>query len=544
MRGHENIVPSVMTSYLDFRDRQACFSRMDEQAFDLAVIGAGITGAGIARDAALRGLSVALIEAGDIASGTSSRSSKMIHGGLRYLAHGDIALVREAALERQTLRRIAPHLTRYSEFIVPGPKSVVTKMRAGLTAFERLGGVAKSERHRVVSGEELRGLEPLIDADRYAGAVIYPEFLTNDARLTLANVRSAVEAGAVVLTHAPVVRIISQGGQASGVECRGALPGETLGATVSARTVVNAAGPWVDAVRSLEAPGSAPQLTLTKGIHIVVRHETLPVRRCTLTIGADKRPVFAVPVQDMTYIGTTDTFYPDAEVWPRIDRNDVDYLLDAIASTFSAPRIDDADVVAMWAGVRPLVAQAGKKPSEISRKDETWIGPSGVRSIAGGKLTAYRKMAERVVDDVVKDLRIRADKCSTDERPLVGGDVVLADAAAALPARIAVQEAKRLAELYGSEATDVAAEIASEEAAISAEVAQAVQREGALCLDDYWVRRSARAWFSGDPVGESLDQAGIAMAPLLGWDDSRLAAEIQRCRALHAEARSCLATPD
>lgn len=519
-----------MTPYLDQRDRQGTFAAVDGQQFDLIVIGAGITGAGVARDAALRGLSVALIEAADIASGTSSRSSKMIHGGLRYLAQGDVNLVREAASERQVLRRIAPHLARMSTFYIPGSVGGTTKMRAGLATFERLGKVPKAERHEVLDEAELLEREPTIKPGRFASAVAYPEFLTNDARLTLANVRSAAAAGAAVLTHAPVQQVLVEQGRAVGVVCEGSLPGETVGAVLRGQVVVNAAGPWVDAIRALEDEAAPGRLTITKGIHVVLPHDRLPVRDTVTTVGRDKRPVFAVRVGPITYLGTTDTFYPADDLWPTIERSDVDYLFDAIADTFAGPRLEPGDVVSMWAGIRPLIAQQGKKPSEISRRDEVWTGPAGVLSIAGGKLTAYRTMAERVVDSVVEQLGVSASACRTADDPLVGGGGDLSAVGRAV-------NDGRLIELWGDEAAAIVADGGD----VAAEVRHAVLREGALRLEDYWVRRAARAWFTLDPIGPALDQAAAEMAALLDWNRDRTAAEIEHCRSIHTSALACLA---
>jgi glycerol-3-phosphate dehydrogenase len=535
-------VPVPVTGSLDLRDRPSAFARLDEGDFDVVVIGAGITGAGVARDAALRGLRVALVEARDVASGTSSRSSKMIHGGLRYLAQGDVALVREAATERQVLRRIAPHLTRLSPFVMPGSRRAITTVRAGLVAFERLGRVPKAERHRTLDGDELLELEPTLARDRFPSGVVYPEFLTNDARLTLANVRSAVAAGAVVVTHAPATRIlVGSNGRADGVEVQGALPGESLRAVARTRMVVNAAGPWVDAVRALEEPACPGRLALTKGIHVVVRHDRLPVRDTVITLGPDQRPVFAVHAGPVTYLGTTDTFYASPDEWPTIDRSDVEYLFDAMARTFDGDRLAAEDVISMWAGVRPLIAPEsddGAAPSELSRKDETWVGPAGVVSVAGGKLTAYRAMAQRVVDHLVAELGTGATRCRTADVSLVGGDVEVEDLVAELAGPLDGDEerARRLVELWGAEAERIVADGGD----LDAEVRHAVLHEGALRLEDVWFRRCARAWFTLDPVGADLDRAGATMAGLLGWSGDRLADEVDACRRIHADALRCL----
>jgi glycerol-3-phosphate dehydrogenase len=498
---------------LDLRNREALFADLESRVFDVAVIGGGITGAGVARDAAMRGLSVALVEAHDFASGTSSRSSKMIHGGLRYLAQGDLALVHEAASERKIVQAIAPHLARETPFVIPARNAgAIAKLRAGLWTFEKLGGVPKRRRHEVWSLADLKAREPAILADGLAGAVVYPEYLTDDARLTLANIRSAAVAGAIVASYASVAAILVENGRASGVEVVETLPGAPgRRARLAARIVVNAAGPWVDAIRALESGDAAPRLSLTRGVHLVVPHAELPVNRTVIMTASDRRSVFAVPRGPVAYVGTTDTFHPHAETWPPVTAEDVDYLIATAARTFSTPPLTRADVVSVWSGVRPLVGEAGKSASDISRRDELWTGPAGVISIAGGKLTAYRRMAQRVVNEVETALGHKPRPCRTADEPLVGGD-----------------EASDIANVPGGPA---------------GQAAYAVTHEGALTLEDYWVRRSARAWFDLDAGMAALEPAAQAMAPLLGWSDARQAEEIAACRAIHARDMSSFLPP-
>ncbi|HEX7761949.1 MAG TPA: glycerol-3-phosphate dehydrogenase/oxidase [Caulobacteraceae bacterium] len=519
---------------LDLRNRDALFDALEAQTFDVAVIGGGITGAGVARDAAMRGLKVALIEARDFASGTSSRSSKMIHGGLRYLPMGDLALVREAASERKIVQAIAPHLARETPFVIPAKNAaVIAKLRAGLWTFEKLGGVPKARKHEVWSQAQLRAREPAIAADDLSGAVVYPEYLTDDARLTLANIRDAAAHGALVVNYANAASLVVEGGRAVGIEVVDALPGQegaARRARLAAHLIVNAAGPWVDAVRALESPGATPRLKLTKGVHLVVARERLPVDRTVILPAADRRSVFAVPKGAATYIGTTDTFYPAADLWPAITAEDADYLLDAAARRFVTARLTHADITSAWSGVRPLVGEEGKSASEISRKDELWTGPAGVLAIAGGKLTAYRKMAERVVDQIEETLGRKPTPCRTDKEPLSGGDVVVETAVASLlAAGLDDLAAQRLVGLYGSEAEALV--VAGGD--VAAETRHAVEVEGALTLEDYWVRRSARAWF--DPAGGTavLADAADAMAPLLGWSDGEQARQVAACRTIY-----------
>jgi glycerol-3-phosphate dehydrogenase len=516
---------------LDLRDRNAVFAALEATTFDVAVIGGGITGAGIARDCAMRGLSVALVEARDFGSGTSSRSSKMIHGGLRYLAQGDLGLVREAASERKAVQAIAPHLAREILFVIPARSAAtIAKLRAGLWTFEKLGGVPKSRAHELWSRAELAAKEPALRTDDLSGAVAYPEYLTDDARLTLANVRSAAAHGAAVANYARAERIVTEDGKAVGLEVVETLPGVgERRAHVRARIIVNAAGPWVDTVRALEDPAAPRRLALARGIHLVVLHDRLPVAHTIVTPASDRRSVYAVPRGEVTYIGTTDTFHPEPETWPPVTGEDADYLFDAMTVRVGGPRLSASDVVAAWSGVRPLVAQEGKSASDISRKDEVWSGPEGVVSIAGGKLTAYRRMAERVSDMVEERLGRRPSPCRTETEPLPGGQVDPASMRRQLEALgAAPAEAERLTGLYGAEALEVGV------AGPVSEAARAVVHEGALTLEDYWLRRSVRGLFTADGGQAALEPAARAMAPLLGWSEARIAEEISACRAVRA----------
>jgi glycerol-3-phosphate dehydrogenase len=509
---------------LDFRDRDGVFAAREAQTFDVIVIGGGVTGAGVARDAAMRGLTVALVEARDFASGTSSKSSKMIHGGLRYMAQGDLGLVHEAASERKAVERIAPHLTRQTPFVIPAKNAAVTaKLRAGLWAFEKLGGVPKDRRHEVWGKKELQAKEPALDARELSGAVVYPEYLTDDAKLTVANVRSAQANGAVVASYAPVLELIVESGKAVGVVVGDGLAEGAARARVKSKAIVNAAGPWVDALRKVEDPSAASQLKLSKGVHLVFDKARLPIERTIIIPAGDRRSVFVVPKGAFTYLGTTDTFYPETSYWPRITGEDVAYLLAAANARFAIPALTPADVKAAWSGTRPLVAEEGKSPSEISRKDEVWTGSAGVIAIAGGKLTAYRQMAERVVDLAEEALGRSPRPATTAETPLVTGDVD--------PKAMAARTDDRLVALYGSEAPEAAGGPATE-------ARHAVLKEGALKLEDWWARRSARAWFDAEGGMAALAPAAAEMAGLLRWDAARTDAEIAACRAIRAESLS------
>ncbi len=525
------------TSDLDLRDRAKLFSALGTDTFDVAVIGGGITGAGIARDAAMRGLSVALLEARDFAAGTSSRSSKLVHGGIRYLAQGDMALVREAALERKTVRNIAPHLAQRTLFIVPARnKAAIAKFRAGLWTYEKLGSVEADDRHQLWNAARLAREEPVLATQDLAGAIVYPEYITDDGRLTLANARSAAEHGAIVANYAEVTAIECANGIARALTVTDRT-NEGITAHVKARVIVNAAGPWADHIRKLERADADSRLALTKGVHVVVSRERLPINNTVTMTAADKRGVFIVPRGRVAYLGTTDTFYPDSTYWPSITADDIDYLLATANRVFKTAPLERNDVIGLWSGIRPLIAEAGaKSPSEISRRDEVMESPAGIVTIAGGKLTAYRRMAERIVDLCVKRLGRNAPGSTTAQVALPGG--ALHEPLDALTRRLVdggldLPQAQRLTMLYGTEAESVAAGVA-------AEARHAVLKEGALTLEDYWIRRSARARFDLDNGLAALQPAADAIAPLLGWSKVEVDRQIESCRALRDAERAPL----
>ena len=514
-------------------DRAASLGALSDQCFDLLVIGGGITGAGVARDAAMRGLSVALIEAQDLASGTSSRSSKMIHGGLRYLVAGDVAVVKESASERATLHRIAPHLAQKTPYVIP-TSSVRSKLilRAALWAYERLGGVERADYHEVWSKAELAEKEPLIERSRLNGAVVYPEFLTDDSRLTVATVRSAIDHGATVATYVKATNIRKE--QTFSIDAASTLPGETSELTISARAVVNAAGPWVDQVCDLEQP-QPPRLALSRGVHLVFNHADLPVRNTVVMRTPDARRIFAVPLGQYTYIGTTDDYHPEHEYWPPVTDQDVTYLLATTQRAMPQATLSPDRIVSVWSGIRPLVGDgSGRASKELSRKDEVWTSPSGLLSVGGGKLSAYRAMAERVVDTVIENHGFTAKPCVTADVPLPGGGVKVPPSDLT---GVGDVQAERLARLYGAEAPSLLGNTGCDEL-VKAEVQQAVQKEGALRLEDYWARRSSRAWFDEGAGVPILNQAATAMTELLGWDDTRKAMEIENCRDIDRASRA------
>jgi len=527
--------------------RSESMDRLERGQFDCLVIGGGISGAGVARAAAQRGQSVALLEASDFASGTSSRSSKLIHGGLRYLAMGDIDLVRTTALERKEIHRLAPHLADPRWVVVPArSRAGLLKFRTGITAYEKLGAVAREDRHRNWYADELEREEPLVDRSEYAQACVYREYLTDDAHLVLATLRSAVTLGAEVLNHAPVDVIVREAGVAAGVEAECAFTGRRI--RVRSRCVVNAGGPWVEAVRRLEDPAASPLLHLSKGVHVVVPAARLPVNHILILATRDRRSVFLVRRGDVVFVGTTDTSYPGgAAAWPEITGDDVDYLLEPLARDLACEPVQRKDVVCAWAGLRPLIAEPGKRPHEISRRDEIMLGPARVVTLAGGKLTGFRPMAQATVAKA-------AEVCGLDlapvpaeaEEPLpggdLGGDLAAFEASLGREFGLSATVASRLARLYGSEARDVARAgpepLVAGGPVLASEVAWSALVEGAATVEDVIYRRIRNALFIPEAREASLLPIADRLAGLLGWSDERKRGEVDRARArLDADLR-------
>ena len=519
-------------------ERARAMDALEREHFDLAIVGGGITGAGVAREAALRGLRVALFEAEDFAAGTSSRSSKLIHGGLRYLALGDVGLVRESALERKVIFRLAPHLAERRWMVLPvRSRTALLKFRAAITTYEKLGAVERDDLHQNWGVDELERHEPALDRSEWRYACAYREYLTDDARLVLANLRAAAGRGALALNRAGVSAISVENGRASGVTVRCRLTDREL--HVRARCVVNAAGAWVEAVRRLEDPDAQKLLHLSKGVHVGVPASRLPVRNLLLLATDDRRGIFALRRDEIVFIGTTDTTYRSgAELWPRVTRADVEYLLAPLSRYFTDAKLEPDEVRTAWAGLRPLVAEPGKPPTDISRKDEILIGRAGVVTVAGGKLTGYRPMAERTLERVAQVLGRTLPELG-EGPPLPGGDF-----SGELPALAASLErsrgvtracAQHLARLYGAEAERVL-ELGAEPLAPGAPVAAgevdwAVRHEAAATVEDVLYRRTRVALFEPEARSSIAEPLAQRMAVLCGWSAEKTAAELARARA-------------
>lgn len=405
-----------------FEQRPKILLTLDRYHFDVLVIGGGITGAGIALDAASRGLSVALVEMQDFAAGTSSRSTKLVHGGLRYLKQLEVGVVAEVGREREIVYENAVHVTTPEKMLLPlfkkGSYSPLTTSLA-LKLYDRLANVKKEERRTMLDAEQTLKLEPLLKKQDLLGAGYYVEYRTDDARLTMEVLKKAVENKAICINYAKVTDFIYEGKTIIGAHVRDDISGVTI--DVHATQIVNATGPWVDEVRGHDAIHNNKKLHLTKGVHIVLDQHIFPLQQAIYFDTQDKRMIFAIPRDGKTYVGTTDTFYDADPQHPVVTQEDVTYLINAIHNMFPDVVVSVQDVESTWAGVRPLIYEEGKEPSEISRKDEIWTAPSGLMTIAGGKLTGYRKMAENVVDKIVKTHDFKhSEACSTKQQSLSG----------------------------------------------------------------------------------------------------------------------------
>ncbi len=404
--------------------RQSTIDKLSDE-YDLMVVGGGITGAGVALDAAKRGLKTLLIDKSDFASGTSSKSTKLVHGGLRYLKSGEIKLVSSVGKERAVVYRNAPHIVTPQKMLLPMIKNGYFKpllTRIGLNIYDFIAGVKKTERNIFMSKEETLRIEPNLKDYYLVGGALYYEYKCSDSRLVIEVCKTAEEYGATVLNYVECKDWIYDNSTISGALVTDRLSGDVH--AVSAKSVVNATGPWIDRLRERDNSINNKRMHLTKGVHIVFSKEDLPVNNALYFDVSDGRMVFVIPRQDTVYVGTTDTDYHDDIDEIKITQQDIDYLCMAVNNQLNI-KVNSGNVKYSWVGLRCLMAVKGKKTSALSRKDEVFMSNSGLISIAGGKLTGYRLMAKKVVDMVSKRLnkryKIQYKECSTKDTRLSGG---------------------------------------------------------------------------------------------------------------------------
>ncbi len=531
--------------------RADALRRLADEEFDVLVVGGGITGVGVALDAASRGLRTALVEKGDFASGTSSKSSKMIHGGLRYLQQREFRLVYENLAERQRLLDNAPHLVSPLPFLIPlfGRDGVVSKTVArsyatALWMYDLTGGLRIGERHRDVSKEEALALLPTLSTDHLVAGFLYFDARADDARLTLAVARTAAfEFGAAIANYTPVVRLTKGGdGSANGAVVRPVPDDETSEFPIRARVVVNASGVWADAVRALDEGRDPHAIRPAKGVHVTVPASRLPCDiAAVIPVPKDKRSIFVVswPETDLVYLGTTDTDYTGPLDDPSCTPEDVDYLLDA-ANAITTSHLTRADVTGVWAGLRPLLAPPAKgghvseRTADLSRRHTVSTSSDGLVTVTGGKLTTYRKMAQDTVDVVVTRLgeSPRRRRCVTKSLPLLGATTRNRD-----PVTQAQPHARLLGR-YGTASGEVLAladgrpELLEPVVAglpyTGAEVLYAAREEMAGTLDDVLSRRTRAMIQRAQDSMDAATAVAELIAPDMGWSETDVRDQVAR----------------
>lgn len=549
--------------------------------FDLLVIGGGINGAGIARDASRRGLRVAVVEKDDLASGTSSRSSKLVHGGLRYLESYEFSLVFESVSERRILLDLAPHLVNPLGFLFPvykGSRKNLSVIKAGMWLYDGLSLFRSPKRHKTYSAKAVREIEPALQHEGLRGAPLYYDCSTDDARLSLEVALDATHAGAIVLTHAEAYSFLHEEGRVVGARVRSRLDGSEK--EVRAKVVINATGPWTDRVRQMSSPEAEALLRPTKGVHFVVEREKLPINNAIVCFHPrDDRVLFAIPWGDRSYVGTTDTDFDGDFDDLYATSEDIDYLLEATAVYFPEHPLTKDDVIATWAGLRPLIdpgstgremrggtETAQTKESAISREHQILVGEDGMITVAGGKLTTFRKMSREVVDTAVRVLKLyhglsqEPGESRSDKAPLPGAlgwpedddhEKVVARVLKVAEGVISEEIARHLTNTYGVVALQVAGLTVADPSLatpliegrpeILAQVDWAVHRELAATVTDVMLRRTQLFYRDLDQGLPAVAAVADRMAELLRWTPEQRAAsvaeyerEVERSRRFRA----------
>jgi glycerol-3-phosphate dehydrogenase len=529
------------------------------RTFDIAIVGGGITGASAAREAALRGLSTVLVEKDDFASGTSSRSTKLLHGGVRYLESYQFKLVRESCRERELMLKLAPHVAIVRPFIYvlyQGYPESMFMLNAGLTAYDVFSGSPLKRHHRMLRGASLLREEPHLNPAGLKGGGWYYDFLTDDARFTIESIKGAVEAGALAANYMEVTGLVVERGRVGGIEVADRLTGES--GTIRARQVINSTGPWTDRVRFLE-PGVGDRLLRpTKGIHIVVRKEDYPLNHAVfLRSPRDNRVVWPIPAldKDLVYIGTTDTYYDGSLDNVTATVEDVEYLLEAANFAIPDARLGLRHVLATWAGLRPLVKPEGDlAASAVSRDHQIMMSPAGLLSIAGGKMTTARLMGEQVVDAALKALGTNfglhgVPRTRSASVPLSGGDTSARFAARRRTNELSSVDPtirQRWLATYGGNASalvdrvvvdpEAGRDLGSHHLSL-AEVRYAVEEEMARTVADFFARRASVFYWTEDGGLSVADPVADEMAALLGWHTEERATQIAAYRDLVAANR-------
>ncbi len=525
-----------------FFDRENTINELKSSVFDLLVVGGGITGAGIALDAASRGMKVALVEKNDFASGTSSKSTKLIHGGLRYLKQFDFWLVKEVGMERAIVHKLAPHLVVPEKMILPlvdGGTYGSWLTSVGLKVYDVLAAVEGEDKRKMLNQKEALVKEPLLPKHKLKGAGYYAEYRTDDARLTLELIKTAINYNAKPINYSKVIEFLYDDNRVTGATVKDVLTNTIF--SIKSKYVINATGPWVDSLRLKNQINTNKKLRLSKGVHLVVNYNKLPVKQSVYFDIPDGRMMFAIPRGKSTYFGTTDTNYQGNKDEVKIDLVDAMYLIAAVNNMFPDVSISIDDIKSSWAGLRPLIHEEGKPASELSRKDEIFVSKSELISIAGGKLTGYRKMAERIVDLVAKKYLRRFakefKKTQTEGVLLSGGEFEDFNEVKSyinfiykriIKDRFDEKDAQYLVYNYGRQ-TDVILKKYDElktgtplEKMIKAEVWFTIHYEMTCSPSDFFIRRTGRAYFNIESVYKNLSLVLTEFAMHLSWKEEVL----------------------
>lgn len=529
-------MPSLQTDFSP-DTRLSNLNRLAEP-FDILVVGGGITGAGIARDAALRGYKVALVDKGDFASGTSSKSSKLVHGGIRYLELFEFGLVFEASRERRTLWNIAPDLVRPLPFLFPVYRDArwpAWMIDAGLWMYDGLSLFRNFQRHHMYSNRRISHMMRGFDTSNVNGGAHYYDAQVDDARLTLESIRAAHRHGAWIANYVHADGLLKDQGRVVGITAHDALNGRLL--SLHARVVVNATGPWTDTLLQYDDPRAPRRMRPTKGVHIFVPREKVGGESAvTFPAKSDGRLMFVIPWHKFQIIGTTDTDYEGEFDRVHADAGDVDYIIAAVNHAFPESPIQKSDVISSFAGLRPLVLQPGKSADQTSREHEIWSTHSGLVTITGGKLTTYRAMAQELVDRVGERLKhefgiLPARPCVTARTPLIAGDG--AANVDGFPADVIshLQHAHgpqfgRVLEVARRNAR-LAERMVADLPYIWAEVPYAIEQEMALSIGDILSRRTHILNESVDNGMEAAPHVAAMLGEYMDWDRARIEKELR-----------------
>ncbi|PLR78405.1 glycerol-3-phosphate dehydrogenase [Bacillus sp. V3-13] len=541
-------------------NRTTIVSMLKSESFDVLIIGGGVTGAGIALDAASRGMKAALVEMQDFSAGTSSRSTKLVHGGLRYLKQFEVKLVAEVGKERAIVYENGPHVTTPEWMLLPMHKGGTfgkTSTSIGLMVYDFLAGVKKTERRKMLGADETLNKEPLVKKEGLKGGGYYVEYRTDDARLTIEVLKAAVEKGATAVNYARADNLLYENGKVVGAAITDFITGEVY--EIRADKVINATGPWVDTIREKDGSKKGKTLKLTKGVHIVIDQSRFPLKQAVYFDTPDGRMVFAIPREGKAYVGTTDTFFDGDKANPGVTKEDRTYIINAINYMFPAVNISEADIESSWSGIRPLIHEEGRAPSEISRKDEIWESETGLITIAGGKLTGYRKMAETIVDLVAQKLANEKNKqfpeSPTKHMPISGGDVggsegfiryIAQQTERGMSLGLTKEEASGIASMYGSNSPIVFELISANNdirnkyglpKVLFGQLEYAIQYEMAATPLDFFYRRTGALLFNINLVKKWKEQVVDYFADKFSWTGEEKQNHMKELETAMAEAQ-------